>query len=89
MATAKKKFAGRVSEPLFNRIQSERRTQDVTFEAWLKSLMAREDAYRRMNRLLVHELQKLRMAQPTPAPGGLRPSEDDRYDYLLHTRPQS
>lgn len=83
MATAKK-FAGRISEPLFDQIQVERRIQGVTFESWLKSLMAREDAYRRMNRQLVHELARWRRSQPTmAAPRGIRPSEDPQYDDLL------
>ena len=94
MATPKK-FAGRVSEPLFDQIQVERRIQGVTFENWLKALMVRENAYRRMNRQLVHELSRLRKwhlpfdncdtqgVQQAPA---LRPSEDDRYDDLLRSR---
>lgn len=81
--------AGRVTQPMRDLIQREKRRQGITFEQWIRSLLNRERSYARMNRQLVHELQKFRMAaQPTPISGGLRPSEDDRYDYLLYRRPQ-
>lgn len=84
--------AGRVTQSMRDLIQREKRRQGITFEEWIRSLINRERSYARMNRQLFHELQKLRMAaQPTPVSGGgLRPSEDDRYDdLLLHHRRQS
>lgn len=52
--------AGRVKRPLFEEIQHERWTQHVTFEQWLRSLMARERNYRNQVRVLHRELSRLR-----------------------------
>lgn len=74
--------AGRVTQPLRDLIQKEKRRQGITFEEWIRSLINRERAYAKMNRQLFHELQKFRITEPTSQ--GIRPSEDDRYDDLLH-----
>lgn len=64
----------------------------MSFDQWIRALMARERMYRIQNRELHAELTKLRAwhlpfdqcdTQGTRQEPALRPSEDDQYDYLL------
>lgn len=62
---------------------------NVSFDKWIRALMAREHLYRTQTRALHAELTKLRgwhLPFDGQAPA-LRPSEDDRYDDLLRRRP--
>lgn len=67
-----------------------------TFDEWLSRILVTDRVYRTERQYLHHEIAQLRKlhlpfdacdAEETRQAPALRPSEDDRYDYLLQTRP--